>query len=169
MVVCEFKECMHVLRHLRQGFYMIPYSGKFLHGANFRSFREKIGRRDNKNHEIFDLYLVLIMDYRWVWSCQSASVKLRTTKFSSEGWRGNSAKFCTSENFPLYGISSFSLVTLMTLYSCMLLSYCVSCQDFILEFFLADRKRQRNAHESEPQSKLSHIEDGKDIRICVFN
>ena len=31
-------------------------------------------------------------------------MKLRITKFSSEGLGGNSAKFCTSENFPLYGI-----------------------------------------------------------------
>ena len=43
------------------------------------------------------------MDYWWVWSRQSASVKLRTTKFSSEGLGCNSAKFCTSENFPLCG------------------------------------------------------------------
>ena len=31
-------------------------------------------------------------------------MKLRTTKFSSEGLGGNSAKYYTSENFPLYGI-----------------------------------------------------------------
>ena len=28
----------------------------------------------------------------------------KTTKCSSEGYGGNSAKFCTSENFPLHGI-----------------------------------------------------------------
>ena len=39
------------------------------------------------------------MDCQWVWSRQSASAKLRTMKFSSEGLGGNSAKFCTSENF----------------------------------------------------------------------
>ena len=38
-----------------------------------------------------------------MWSRQSTSTKLRITKFSSEGLGGNSAKFCTSENFPLYG------------------------------------------------------------------
>ena len=31
-------------------------------------------------------------------------MKLRTKKFSSEGLGGNSANFCTNENFPLYGI-----------------------------------------------------------------
>ena len=41
-----------------------------------------------------------------MWSRQSASAKLRTTKFSSEGLEGNSAKFCTSENFLLYGIQN---------------------------------------------------------------
>ena len=40
-----------------------------------------------------------------MWSRQSASAKLRTTKFSSEGLGDNSTKFCTSQNFPLYGIS----------------------------------------------------------------
>ena len=29
-------------------------------------------------------FLVLVMDYWWAWSRQSASAKLRTTKFSSE-------------------------------------------------------------------------------------
>ena len=38
-----------------------------------------------------------------MWSRQSASTKLRTTKFSSERLGGKSAKFCTNENFPLYG------------------------------------------------------------------
>ena len=33
-------------------------------------------------------------------------MKLRTMKFSSEGLGGNSTKFCTSENFPLYGITT---------------------------------------------------------------
>ena len=30
-------------------------------------------------------------------------MKLKTMKFSSEGPGSNSVKFCTSENFPLYG------------------------------------------------------------------
>ena len=36
-------------------------------------------------------FLVLVMDYWWVWSRRSASANLRTTKFSSEGLEGNSA------------------------------------------------------------------------------
>ena len=40
-----------------------------------------------------------------MWSRQNVSAKLRITKFSSEGMGGNSAKFCTSENFPLHGIT----------------------------------------------------------------
>ena len=36
---------------------------------------------------------------------QSTSTKLKTTKFSSKGLEGNSAKVYTSENFPLYGTS----------------------------------------------------------------
>ena len=43
-----------------------------------------------------------------------ASVKIRTTKFSSAGLGGNSAKFCTSENFPPYGIPSFSMSRVYT-------------------------------------------------------
>ena len=31
-------------------------------------------------------------------------MKFKTVKFSSEGLGGNSTKFCTSENFVLYGI-----------------------------------------------------------------
>ena len=38
------------------------------------------------------------MDCQWVWSHQSVDTKLRTI-ISSEGLGGNSAKFCTSENF----------------------------------------------------------------------
>ena len=34
----------------------------------------------------------------------NSGVKFRTTKISSEDLDGNSVKFCTSENFPLYGI-----------------------------------------------------------------
>ena len=42
------------------------------------------------------------MEYWWVWSHQSASMKLKTMKFSSKGLGNNSTKFCTSENFLLY-------------------------------------------------------------------
>ena len=45
-----------------------------------------------------------------VWSRQSASAKLRTTKFSSEWLGGNSMKFCTSDNFPLYGSTTTQLL-----------------------------------------------------------
>ena len=62
------------------------------------------------------------MDYWWVWSRQSTSVKLRTTTFSSEGLGGNSAKFCTSENFLLYSnfIDASNLsITCMTVQTCL--------------------------------------------------
>ena len=41
-----------------------------------------------------------------MWSCWSTGMKFRTTKISnsSVGLGGNSVKFCTSENFLLYGI-----------------------------------------------------------------
>ena len=58
------------------------------------------------------IFLVLVMDYWWVWSHQSTSMKLRTTKFSSEGLGGNSANLCTSENFPLYGNKQLLLSTI---------------------------------------------------------
>ena len=43
----------------------------------------------------------------WVWSPRGEDVKIKTTKISSKGLTSNSAKICTSENFPLYiyGIS----------------------------------------------------------------
>ena len=44
-----------------------------------------------------------------MWSPWSAGAKFRTTKISSEGLGGNSTKFCTSENFPLYSISVYVL------------------------------------------------------------
>ena len=51
-----------------------------------------------------------------MWSHQSASAKLRTTKFSSEGLVCNSMKFCTSENFPLYGIIQHLYIHKSTVY-----------------------------------------------------
>jgi hypothetical protein len=39
----------------------------------------------------------------WVWSRHGEGTKIKTTRISSEGLTCNSAKFCTSENFPLYG------------------------------------------------------------------
>ena len=36
---------------------------------------------------------------------RASGIKLKTTKISSEGLGGNTVKFCTSENFPLYSIS----------------------------------------------------------------
>jgi len=32
---------------------LLPYSGKFSHGANFRVFRSMLVNRENKNHENF--------------------------------------------------------------------------------------------------------------------
>ena len=45
--------------------------------------------------------LLLLM---WVWSLWREDAKIKTTKISSGRVNGGSAKFCTSENFPLYGI-----------------------------------------------------------------
>ena len=42
-----------------------------------------------------------------MWFRQSASAKLRTTNFSSEGLGGNSAKFFTSENSRYMVVSNF--------------------------------------------------------------
>ena len=41
-----------------------------------------------------------------VWSERPRSAKIKTAKISSEGSGRFSAKICTSENFPLYGICS---------------------------------------------------------------
>ena len=54
-----------------------------------------------------------------MWSRQSASAKLRRTKFSSEGLGCNSAKFCTSENFPLYGIIHIAETMATSAFSCL--------------------------------------------------
>ena len=97
-------------RSLGLGVYRI--AGNFHIVQNFAVFADRSAAARNKNHKIFHLYLVLTMDYWWVWSHQSASAKLKTTKFSSEGLGGNSAKFCTSENFPLYGIYYLSMLYL---------------------------------------------------------
>ena len=59
---------------------------------------------ENKNYEIFDLYLVLIMDYWWVWSCQSASAKLRTMKFLLKG------REATPRNFAPVKISHYMVL-----------------------------------------------------------
>ncbi len=40
----------------------------------------------------------------WVWSWRWEGAKIKTTKISSEGLTCNSAKLCTGENFPLYGM-----------------------------------------------------------------
>ena len=60
------------------------------------------------------------MDYWWVWSRQSISTKLRTTKFSSEGLGGISTKFSTSENFPLYGMTLLHIYLWKTRCGCCL-------------------------------------------------
>ena len=57
--------------------------------------------RENKNREIFN----------GTHTCSTravaiASAKIKTTKLSSKGLTSNSAKFSTSENFPLYGSTS---------------------------------------------------------------
>ena len=40
----------------------------------------------------------------WVWSLWREDAKIKTRKISSGHVNGGSMKFCTSENFPLYGI-----------------------------------------------------------------
>ena len=47
---------------------------------------------------------MLVIDSDGAWSCLGTDAKFSTTKISSEGLDDNSAKFCTSENFPLYGM-----------------------------------------------------------------
>ena len=45
----------------------------------------------------------------FVWSQNREGAKIKTTKISSGGDTGESAKICTSENFPLYGTPNISV------------------------------------------------------------
>jgi hypothetical protein len=55
------------------------------------------------NREIADLLM-------WVWSPYREGAKIKTTKISSKAIASNSAKFCTSKTFPLYGIRNLGAV-----------------------------------------------------------
>ena len=44
-----YRWCMYMYVHVHV--HQLPYSGKFLHGAKFRTFRGWVGYRENKNRK----------------------------------------------------------------------------------------------------------------------
>ena len=72
----------------------IPYSGKFSHGANFRAFPGWVDYRENKNSESLNMRIY------FVWSQHREGAKIKTTKISSGGNIGESAKILHQRKFP---------------------------------------------------------------------
>ena len=86
--------------------------------AKFSNFlADRLAATKNKNYEIFNLYLMLIMDYQWVWSRQSAS-----TNFLLKGWEA------TPRNFAPAKISHYTVaIVTYVVYMCFPLYFFFKC------------------------------------------
>ena len=84
---------------------LLPYSGIFSHGANFRGFCGWPTTAKIRTAKVLMLVRVLTL----CGAPRQVYAKVKTVKVSSGASGGVFAKVCTRESFPLYGISFLAI------------------------------------------------------------